>query len=102
MAWSFLKRVKIIPGIHLNFSKSGISTSIGFKDANVTIGKPGSYRNTSILELGLSKRQRISEGSIQPQLGLNNEYSIRNYEFSEAFGNAFSDFQSFIKHIRAL
>lgn len=29
MAWSFRKRIKIIPGVHLNLSKSGLSTSIG-------------------------------------------------------------------------
>lgn len=31
MAWSFRKRIKIIPGVHLNLSKSGISTSIDIK-----------------------------------------------------------------------
>ncbi|MHC6050771.1 DUF4236 domain-containing protein [Ralstonia solanacearum] len=31
MGWSFRRSVKIAPGIRLNFSKSGISTSIGVK-----------------------------------------------------------------------
>ena len=31
MGWSFRKSVKIAPGIRVNFSKSGISTSIGVK-----------------------------------------------------------------------
>jgi Protein of unknown function (DUF4236) len=68
MAWSFRKRVKVIPGVHLNFSKSGISTSIGFKGASVTIGKSGTYLNTSIPGLGLSNRQKMSGGSNQPQV----------------------------------
>ena len=63
MAWSYRKRIKIIPGIHLNFSKSGISTSIGVRSANVTIGKSGTYINQSIPGLGIYKRQKISGGN---------------------------------------
>jgi uncharacterized protein len=29
MGWSFRKRIKIAPGLHINLSKSGISTSVG-------------------------------------------------------------------------
>lgn len=36
MAWSYRRRIKIIPGVHLNFSKSGISTTIGVKGASLT------------------------------------------------------------------
>jgi hypothetical protein len=67
MAWSFRKRVKVIPGVYLNFSKSGISTSIGIRGASITIGKSGTYLNTSIPGLGLSNRQKISGGSNHPQ-----------------------------------
>lgn len=45
MAWSFHKRIKIIPGVHLNLSKSGISTSIGVKGASFTFGRTGTYLN---------------------------------------------------------
>lgn len=31
MGWSFRKRIKVAPGIHINLSKSGVSTSIGGK-----------------------------------------------------------------------
>jgi Protein of unknown function (DUF4236) len=67
MAWSFRKRIKIIPGVYLNFSKSGISTSIGVKGASLTFSKSGTYLNTSISGLGLSNRQKISDGYNQPQ-----------------------------------
>lgn len=40
MAWSFYKRIKIIPGVHLNLSKSGISTSIDIEGAIIL---PDSY-----------------------------------------------------------
>ena len=60
MAWSFRRRVKIIPGVHLNFSRSGISTSIGVRGANMTIGSSGTFLNTGLPGLGISNRQRLS------------------------------------------
>ena len=60
MAWNYRKRIKIIPGIHLNFSKSGISTTIGVRGVNMTIGKSGTFLNQSIPGLGIYKRQKIS------------------------------------------
>ncbi len=60
MAWCFRRRLKIIPGVHLNFSKSGISTSIGFGGASLTLGKSGTYMNTRIPGLGIYNRQKIS------------------------------------------
>lgn len=62
MAWNFRRRVKIIPGVHLNFSKNGISTSIGVKGANITLGKSGTYFNTGIPGLGLYNRQKLVNG----------------------------------------
>ncbi|AEW01050.1 hypothetical protein A4D02_13905 [Niastella koreensis] len=62
MAWSYRKRIKVIPGVHLNFSNSGISTSIGVRGASVNFGKNGTYLNTSIPGLG-HNRQKLSDGS---------------------------------------
>lgn len=59
MAWNYRRRIKIIPGVHLNFSKSGISTSIGIKGASITIGKSGTYLNQSIPVLGIYNRQKL-------------------------------------------
>ena len=60
MAWNYRKRIKIAPGIHLNFSNKGISTSIGPKGAKVTFGKDGTYLNKSIPGTGLYSREKIS------------------------------------------
>jgi len=60
MAWTFRRRVKIVPGVHLNFSKSGISTSIGVKGANMTFGTNGTYLNTGIPALGIYNRQKVN------------------------------------------
>jgi len=61
MAWSYKKRIKVIPGVYLNFSKSGISTSIGVRGARMTFSKSGTYLNTGIPSLGLYNRQKISD-----------------------------------------
>lgn len=38
MGLRFQKRVKLLPGVTLNFSKSGVSTSFGVRGARMTVG----------------------------------------------------------------
>ncbi|AQX13744.1 MULTISPECIES: DUF4236 domain-containing protein [Elizabethkingia] len=85
MAWSFRKRVKIIPGIHLNFSKKGISTTIGVKGASLNIGSSGSYLNTSISGLGLYNRQKLPSNSTSRSLPL-----LQPETYITSYGNIFS------------
>ena len=47
MPWSYTKRIKIIPGVHLNFSKNGITTSIGVKGARLNFNNSGTILNTN-------------------------------------------------------
>ena len=68
MAWNYRKRMKIAPGVHLNFSKGGVSTSVGPKRFRFTFGKNGTYFYTSIPKTGLYYRQKISD---------NKQYSIQ-------------------------
>lgn len=63
MAWNYRKRIKIFPGVHLNFSKGGVSTSIGPKGAKVSFGKKGTYLSTSIPGTGLYSRKKISNNN---------------------------------------
>ncbi|MFD0940251.1 DUF4236 domain-containing protein [Pedobacter boryungensis] len=67
MAWSFRKRIKIIPGVNLNLSKSGISTSIGVKGASITFGKSGTFLNTSVPMLGIYNRKRLSKSDLHKE-----------------------------------
>jgi hypothetical protein len=60
MGWNYKKRIKIIPGIHLNISKNGISTTIGVRGASLNIGKSGAYLNTTIPGTGIYSRHKIS------------------------------------------
>ncbi len=59
----FRKRVKVFPGFNLNFSNSGISSTVGVKGASVNFSKRGTYLNTSIPGTGLYDRQKIGGGN---------------------------------------
>lgn len=59
----FRRRQKILPGVYLNFSGSGVSTTIGGRGASVNIGRNGTYLNTSIPGTGLYDRQRLDSGN---------------------------------------
>ncbi len=63
MAINFRKRKKILPGVYLNFSKKGISTTVGPRGANINFGKNGAYLNTGIPGTGLYSRQKIGGGN---------------------------------------
>jgi hypothetical protein len=65
----FRKSITLFKGFRLNFSKSGISTTIGGKGASINIGKKGTYLNTSIPGTGLYDRKRISPPSMSKKPG---------------------------------
>ena len=54
------KRIKILPWVTLNISKTGMSVSIGPKGAKLNIGKDGAYVNTSASGTGVYNRTKIS------------------------------------------
>lgn len=74
MAWSFRKRIKVAPGVHLNVSKSGVSTSVGPRGAKITTGPKGTYLHTSIPGTGIYNRQKIGPGLDNPKLNTANTH----------------------------
>jgi hypothetical protein len=60
MGFRFQRRLKLFPGVRLNFSRGGISTTIGARGASVTLSGRGTYLNLGIPGTGLSFRQRIT------------------------------------------
>jgi len=56
----FQKRVKLMPGVRLNISKSGVSASVGGRGGSITVGKRGVFANASIPGTGLSQQTRLS------------------------------------------
>lgn len=60
MALRFRRRQKLFPGVYLNFSSKGISTTIGIPGLNVNLNNKGAYLNTGIPGTGLSSREQIA------------------------------------------
>lgn len=66
MAWNFRRRKKIAPGVYINMSKKGVSTTVGRKGATMTFGPNGTYLNTSIPGTGMYNRRKLSSTSSSP------------------------------------
>lgn len=60
MGWSFRRRIKVIPGVYLNVSKRGVSTTVGVRGASLTFRGDGKYANVGIPGTGISIRQKLS------------------------------------------
>jgi len=63
MGFKFRKRIKVIPGVHLNISKSGVSTSIGKAGATVNIGKNGVNCTVGIPGTGISYSEKLKNNT---------------------------------------
>lgn len=60
MGWRFRKSFKVIPGLRLNLSRSGLSASIGGAPLTVNFGPHGVTGTESIPGTGLSYREHVS------------------------------------------
>jgi hypothetical protein len=63
MGLKFRRRQKLFPGVYLNFSAKGVSTTIGIKGLSLNLGKQGAYLNTGIPGTGFYDRKKISSWS---------------------------------------
>ncbi len=54
MGWRFRKSISVVPGLRLNFSKSGVSTSIDASGATMNIGPRGTRTTVGIPGTGIS------------------------------------------------
>lgn len=59
MAINFRKSIKILPGVKLNLSKTGVSVSAGVRGARVTVGKRGTHATVGLPGTGLSVTKKI-------------------------------------------
>lgn len=80
MGLIFRKRIKILPGLTVNFGKRGTSFTIGKRGASVNIGKRGTYANVGIPGTGISYRERIDKPK-QSTKGKSNNSSSKDYSF---------------------
>ncbi len=86
----FRRKAKLFPGVYLNFSKSGISTTIGIPGASINFGSKGTFLNTGIPGTGLYDRQRLGGNPSNPQPGYQNYPSPVDTSVSE-IGNIRSE-----------
>lgn len=68
MSFRFRKSIKIAPGIRVNLSKSGVSTSLGRPGATVNISKRGVRSTVGIPGTGLSYTATSSQKARKPVL----------------------------------
>jgi hypothetical protein len=59
MGLRFRRTVKLFPGVRLNLSRGGVSTTVGVRGASMTVGKQGTYANVGLPGSGVSYRTRI-------------------------------------------
>jgi len=55
------KSLKVLPGLRINFSKTGTSLSIGPQGARINTGPRGTFLNLDLPGTGIAYRRRISE-----------------------------------------
>lgn len=85
MAWRFRKRIRLIPGVYLNLSTKGISTTIGPRGLSLNIGSKGSYLNTGIPGTGLYNRislegpKKVAEGDALDKIEYNLDHILNHY-----------------------
>ena len=71
MAFKFRKRVKILPGVHVNLGKKGVSSvSIGKRGASLNIGKNGVKGTIGLNGSGLSYTSSLSNKATKNESAL--------------------------------
>jgi hypothetical protein len=63
VSWRFRRTVKILPGVPLNISRSGISTTLGPNGVSINLGKRGTRTTVGIPGTGISHSSLISPTS---------------------------------------
>ncbi len=60
MGFRFRKSIKLFPGVRINLSKSGVSTSVGVPGATVNFSDRGTRTTVGIPGTGMSYSERVS------------------------------------------
>jgi hypothetical protein len=63
LGWRFRRTVKILPGVRLNISRSGISTTLGPNGVSINLGKRGTRTTVGIPGTGISHSSLMSPTS---------------------------------------
>lgn len=66
MGFRFFRSLRILPGVRVNFSKTGVSLSLGKPGASLTVGKEGATGSVGVPGSGLSFRQKLFKWRERP------------------------------------
>lgn len=70
MSFRFQKRIKLLPGVTVNLSKSGVSTSLGATGARVTLGKGKQRTTVGLPGTGISHTETRATSNGSGSLGV--------------------------------
>jgi hypothetical protein len=71
MRLRFQRRLKLLPGVHLNFSLSGLGVSVGGRGAHIGVTARGQrYTSMGLPGTGLSLREYHKPAARQPRCDL--------------------------------
>lgn len=62
MGFRFQRRITLMPGVRLNFSKSGVGLSVGPRGMSLSAGPSGVHANAGLPGTGLSYRTKLGGG----------------------------------------
>ena len=62
----FFRRLRLVPGLRLNLSRSGVSTSVGGRGAWLTFGKRGTRATVGLPGTGLSYTATANRAQGEP------------------------------------
>jgi Protein of unknown function (DUF4236) len=107
MGFRFHKRIKLVPGVTLNLSRKGISTSIGTTGAKVTLGHGQTRVTTGLPGSGIShttitenKSKNSNDVSTEQQSLYISANSLRPVGISKIIGSFIKGLLSMGKHRR--
>jgi len=68
MGWRFYRRIRVLPGVTVNVSKTGTSVSVGPRGAKITVGPQGTRQTVGIPGTGISYTT-YQKANSQPRAG---------------------------------
>jgi len=79
MAFRFRRSVRVLPGVRVNFTTRGISTTLGPRGFSLNVGKRGTHLNVGLPGTGLSVRSRLDPSPalpVHPEVPIEPEPSV--------------------------
>jgi hypothetical protein len=79
MGFRFRRSIKLLPGVRINLSKSGVSTSVGVPGATINFSDKGTRTTVGIPGSGMSYSERVSGNQAGQEPGEPDQQSSGNW-----------------------